>query len=320
MAVSLLSGDAKDSAVFTVENLAGRFKGQPGLIQIAVVKKKLLLWFLEHLGCKVTSAASGASQLITVDGLAKLRSTAESPFRFFQKFAKGRGGSADQESNSTCRALVKENLANFSNTLNGDAEHAALEFIAILMTFEADSEVAELAASGRSFMAYFEEGDDDHPSASGEEPLLHAFHVFKKARADAPVGVEEADSDVEPFATIPDDEQSALKSKVYQTVLANRRAMQRFAPLRRWDKPNPWQDGAEAQGTQCDITEHILPYSAGRMSFLNRVVNTCQQGWHQIVGGISGVCGISVGARWDQCGMSVGSVWNRCGGISVGSA
>ena len=251
MAVSLLSGDTKDSSVFTVENLAGRSKGQPGLMQTAVVKKKLLLWFLEHLGCKVTSAASGASQLITVDGLAKLRSTAESPFRFFQKFAKGRG--ADQE-NSTCRALVKENLANFSNTLNGDAEQTALEFIAILMTFEADSEVAELAASGRSFMAYFEEGDDDHPSASGEEPLLHAFHVFKKARADAPVGVEEADSDVEPFATIPDDEQSALKSKVYQTVLANRRAMQRFFPLRRWDS-KVWADGAEAQGTQCDMTE-----------------------------------------------------------------
>ena len=152
MVVSLLSGDAKDSSVFTVENLAGKPKGPPGLIQTAVAKKRLLAWFLEHLSCKVVAAASGASQLITAAGLGKLRAAAESPFRFFQKFAKVRG-SADQET-CTLRALVKDNLANFSNALNGDAEKAALEFIAVLMTFEADGEVAELAASGRTFFSY----------------------------------------------------------------------------------------------------------------------------------------------------------------------
>ena len=300
MAVSLLSGDAKDSSVFTVENLAGKPKGPPGLMQTAVSKKRLLSWFLEHLSCKVVSAASGASQLITAEGLGKLRAAAESPFSFFQKFARARG-QADQDA-CTLRALIKENLATYSNALHGDAEQAALEFIAVLMTFEADGEVAELAASGRTFTSYFEDPDgDDDPSASGEDPLLHAYHVFKKARADAPVGVEEADSDAELFAVIPDDEQSALKSQVYQTVLNNRRATQRFVPLRSWDK-KPWAEGAEAQGTHCARTEHTLPSSAGRMSFLNRVFNTCQQGWHQIVSGISGAC------VWDQCGSTVGAV------------
>ena len=40
MAVSLLGGDAKDSSVFTVDNLAGKAKGEPGLMQTAVIKKK----------------------------------------------------------------------------------------------------------------------------------------------------------------------------------------------------------------------------------------------------------------------------------------
>ena len=178
---------------------------------------------------------------------------------FFQKFARARG-TVDQES-CTLRSLAKDNLANFGNTLHTEAEKAALEFIAVLMTFEADGEVGELVASGVTFASYFDscskDDGDDHHSASGEDALLHAFHVFKKARADAPVGVEEADSDVEPFAVIPDDEESALKSKVYQTVLSNRKAMQRIFSLQNWHNRKPWVDGGEAQGTQQrDMTEH----------------------------------------------------------------
>ena len=182
MAVSLLSGDAKDSSVFTVENLAGKPKGPPGLMQTAVTKKRLLVWFLEHLSCKVVAAASGASQLITAEGLGKLRAAAESPFSFFQKFARARG-QADQDA-CTLRALIKENLATYSNALHGDAEQAALEFIAVLMTFEGDDETAELAGSNKAFSSYFDRDDDDL-TASGEERLLCAFHAFKKARADA---------------------------------------------------------------------------------------------------------------------------------------
>ena len=265
MAVSLLSGDAKDSSVFTVDNLAGKPKGAPGLMQTAVTKKRLITWFLDHLSCKV-SAASGATQLITADGYQKLRTAAESPFRFFQKFARARGA-ADHES-CTLRTLVKDNLANLSNELNGDAEKAALEFIAIVMTFEGDGEAAELAASGRTFAAYLDSADDDLPSC--EDALLCAFHAFKRARAHAPVGVEEADSDAEPFAVIPDDEQSALKSTVYQAVLSNRRAMQRLLPLRAWDK-KPWADGAEAQGTVYAIRHNRTYLTSSRASVVLNV-------------------------------------------------
>ena len=40
MAVSLLSGDANDSNVFTVDSLAGKATGEPGLMQTAVVNKE----------------------------------------------------------------------------------------------------------------------------------------------------------------------------------------------------------------------------------------------------------------------------------------
>ena len=81
MAVSLLSGDTKTADVFTVDNLAGKSKGEPGLMQTAVVKKKLISWFLHHLSCKIC-AASGAMQSVTSEGYQNLHQAFVSPYRF----------------------------------------------------------------------------------------------------------------------------------------------------------------------------------------------------------------------------------------------
>ena len=81
MAVSLLGGDAQDSSAFTVDNLAGKAEGDPGLMQTAVVKQKLISWFLNLVSSKIT-AASGAGQPVTTEGHRMIRGASASPLSF----------------------------------------------------------------------------------------------------------------------------------------------------------------------------------------------------------------------------------------------
>ena len=81
MAVSLLGGDGQDSSAFAMDNLAGKAKGDPGLMQAAVVKQKLIAWFLEIFSSKIT-AASGAGQSVTSEGYRMIRGASASPLSF----------------------------------------------------------------------------------------------------------------------------------------------------------------------------------------------------------------------------------------------
>ena len=241
MAVSLLAGDTKDSSAFTVDNLAGKAKGEPGLMQTAVVKSKLLSWFFDFLSSKI-SAASGASRAVTAEGYQKLRGACASPFGFFQRFARARIA-AEQETCSL-RILTKESLETFANELQGSAEKAALDFLTVLLAFDGDGEAKDLAASGRTFSSYFE-GEEEVEDEEGSLALHVAFQTFKQNLAEAPVGAEAKDSDDEPFVAIQGSEESEAKSKIYQLVVSRRREMQKFYYFRNWDK-KPWTDDAEA--------------------------------------------------------------------------
>ena len=165
----------------------------------------------------------------------------------FQKFARTR--SSTEQEVCSLRILAKDNLETFARELKGSAEACAMEFLTILFVFEGDGEAQDLAASGKSFSAYLEDGEDEEAAVEDDDslPLHRAFQVFKKTFTEAPVGAEVVDSDEEPFAPIQGDEQSELKSKIYQTVISKRKEMQKFYPLRNWDK-KPWADAGEALG------------------------------------------------------------------------
>ena len=61
MAASLLAGDASDACIFTVDILAGKGKGDPGLIQTAVVKKTFDSWLLQYSSSQIMSPCSGGA-------------------------------------------------------------------------------------------------------------------------------------------------------------------------------------------------------------------------------------------------------------------
>ena len=65
-----------------------------------------------------------------------------------------------------------------------------MEFLTIFLVFEGDGEAEDLAASGRSFSSYFEDGgeDDGAEEYDGNLPLKCAYLTFKKTLAEAPVG------------------------------------------------------------------------------------------------------------------------------------
>ena len=165
----------------------------------------------------------------------------------FQKFARAR--SSTEQEVCSLRILAKDNLETFARELKGSVEACTMEFLTILLVFEGDGEAQDLVASGKSFSAYLEDGEDEAAVEDDDSlPLHSALQVFRKTFTEALVGAEVVDSDEEqPFAPIQGDERSELKSKIYQTVISKRKEMQKFYPLRNWDK-KPWADAGEALG------------------------------------------------------------------------
>ena len=177
MAVSLLGGNTKDPNVFTVENLVGKAKGEPGFMKTHVTKKRLVAWFLDQMSAEISPAASGAAEtIITTEGYQKLRRRFQSPHKFFQTFARAR--TAAEQEQCSLRTLVSDNLATFEKSLAGTAEAAAMEFLTIILVFEGDGEARDLAVSARSFASYFDNAgaeDECEDEYEGESPLLNAY-------------------------------------------------------------------------------------------------------------------------------------------------
>ena len=99
---------------------------------------------------------------------------------------------------------------------------------------EAEDEVQEIAAGGRSFAAYFDrEGEEIGESAA----LVQKFLDFKKSFSNAPVRTDVKDpDDALPFEAIPGDEVSEVKSRIFKVVISARQDMQTFTPLQDWTK------------------------------------------------------------------------------------
>ena len=247
MAVSLLAGNTKDPSVFTVQNLVGQAKGEPGFVKTHVMKKRMCTWFLDQVSAEISSAASGAETSVTTEGYQKLRTWFQSPHKFFQKFARAR--TAAEQEQCSLRTLISHNLATFEKGLAGAAEAAAMEFLTLILVFEGDGEARDLAVSSRSYASYFENAgaDESEDEYDGDSRLLGAYRSFKKTLREAPVGADSKDSDDGGFNFIETegDEDSEVKAKIYQKVVSSRKDMQKFIPLRNWEK-KPWAEGQEA--------------------------------------------------------------------------
>ena len=214
----------------------------------AVTKQKLQTWFFQYLSSKLTPASGGQeSSTTTSDGYQKLWSACASPRTFYNKFTRAR--TAAEHESCTLRTLCRDNMATFCSGLQGSAEQAAFEFLAVLFCFEGDEGARNFAISSRSFSSYFDESGDDGP-ASGDEGdgmLLHkAFSKFKKILTQAPLDAEHP-SDEEVMPMIEGDDLSETKSKIYQLVIAKRKDKQKFHYLKHWGK-KPWVESAEATG------------------------------------------------------------------------
>ena len=246
MAVSLLSGDTKDASIFTVDNLAGNKKGDAGYVRTAIVKKRLIAWFLEQVSGEVSTAAAAT---VTPDGYLQLRRSFTSPHQFFLTFARAR--THLEQEKCSLKALVRANLDTLRGTFKGLAEPAAMDFLSTVCVFEGDEEAEDIAKSGMTFATYFGDGGSDGEGdvLADAPPLKAAYCKYRaareKARDEAPVGADVVKAEDDEYTAIEGDEESELKARIYNTVMQKRGETQKFPALRTWQK-SPWTDGAEA--------------------------------------------------------------------------
>ena len=95
-----------------MEVLAGKSKGDPGLIQTAAVKHRIALWFLQYVSGNISPASGGT---VTAEGFRQLQEAFASLLTFYQTFARTR--SVAEEEACTLKCLVGEQLEIFPNAL-----------------------------------------------------------------------------------------------------------------------------------------------------------------------------------------------------------
>ena len=130
--------------------IAGASKSDPGYVHIAVVKLRMVQWFLNKLCMSISSASDSESVTVTSEGYQQLRSACASPLTFYNKFARSRRADHEQDI-CTLRVLCEEAMSIFSNGLRGSAEAAAFEFLAAVFCCEGDGEAGAFADKTKTF-------------------------------------------------------------------------------------------------------------------------------------------------------------------------
>ena len=99
----------------------------------------------------------------------------------------------------------------------------------------------DLSASGSSFTSHF----DTEEGSVEDSVLLDTYAAYKKCFFNAPVSTDAPDADkLNPFESIPGDEVSEVKNKIYEAVVTARRNKQVFIPARDWAR-NIWSKDGE---------------------------------------------------------------------------